>query len=704
MKFCMCFLLVLLMFLVLGAQEGQIQKITIPSPSIDSEMPLSIYTPPGYSFSREQPYRLYIYLHGAVGSVEWTYAEWLKPIYDYLINTGQIDPIVVVFPVLKFKHVHGKEIPYDLHFYMDSERNGNYESAITKDLLEWLPMWYNVAVNREERAIGGFSMGGDGSLRIAIRNSDLFVACVSHDGNPDLRAQLLYRPFLLEETSGPPFDYAIEKGFWSADWFGFASAFAPNMTNPNMPEWFFDFPLDSLGNTIDSIFYDQIIANHDPATMMKNPDIFKKNVAIFVESSADGRVENAMFHNELVSMGVPHVYHQVDGGHGIHEETVLASMKFIDKTMDEAIAQKDVQRDVCMRAPFDRITQLNTYSNGDYIPRATVKNMGTQSLSQVELKCEILHDGQSVYAENLSVNTLAAQSVEQVQFPSWKPEEEAVYDVKMYSTLNTDQYKMNDTLKTMITISSLVDDFESGLTKWTGNNDWEIINKDSLGAEYCVGHTPYFDYDNNCNSWLILKDSFDFSKLKSAELQFDTRYLFADKGDFGVVNISLDHGTTWIPIGDTLRGQDDQWAPIHVSFGDFSGPGFDNVLLGFQMVTNASGTSTGWFLDDISLNVEEYPVFAETKEMRITDFALGQNYPNPFNPSTTIQFSLPYESLVTIDVYNLLGEKVERLVEKKYQAGLYNIEWNANDYASGLYFCRMSADGFEQVRKLLLQK
>jgi hypothetical protein len=86
------------------------------------------------------------------------------------------------------------------------------------------------------------------------------------------------------------------------------------------------------------------------------------------------------------------------------------------------------------------------------------------------------------------------------------------------------------------------------------------------------------------------------------------------------------------------------------------------------------------------------------------EFALTQNYPNPFNPSTVIEFALPRESFVTLEVYNLLGERVALLVEGKKSAGYYSESFNAQGLASGLYLYRLNAGEFLHVRKLLLLK
>jgi hypothetical protein len=83
---------------------------------------------------------------------------------------------------------------------------------------------------------------------------------------------------------------------------------------------------------------------------------------------------------------------------------------------------------------------------------------------------------------------------------------------------------------------------------------------------------------------------------------------------------------------------------------------------------------------------------------------LEQNYPNPFNPSTVIQFSLPYTQRVELTVYNLLGQKVESLINEQLSPGLHKIEFNGNRLSSGVYFYRLITDNFVQTRKMILVK
>ena len=87
-----------------------------------------------------------------------------------------------------------------------------------------------------------------------------------------------------------------------------------------------------------------------------------------------------------------------------------------------------------------------------------------------------------------------------------------------------------------------------------------------------------------------------------------------------------------------------------------------------------------------------------------SSFALSQNYPNPFNPTTTIKYSLAKESKVSLRIYNILGQEVVTLVNQRQVAGNYIATFDASKFASGVYFYRLNAGSFSQVRKMLLLK
>jgi hypothetical protein len=87
-----------------------------------------------------------------------------------------------------------------------------------------------------------------------------------------------------------------------------------------------------------------------------------------------------------------------------------------------------------------------------------------------------------------------------------------------------------------------------------------------------------------------------------------------------------------------------------------------------------------------------------------TEFSLHQNYPNPFNPSTTIMFSIPQEELVTLKIYNSLGEEVATLANEYKPAGNYSVSFDAGKLTSGVYLYKITAGSYSQIRKMMLVK
>jgi phosphodiesterase/alkaline phosphatase D-like protein len=85
-------------------------------------------------------------------------------------------------------------------------------------------------------------------------------------------------------------------------------------------------------------------------------------------------------------------------------------------------------------------------------------------------------------------------------------------------------------------------------------------------------------------------------------------------------------------------------------------------------------------------------------------YSLGQNYPNPFNPVTTIRYGLPQRSIVTLTVFNVLGQQVRQLVSGEQGAGLHKVNFDGTGLASGMYFYRMQTGNFVQTKRLLLMR
>ena len=110
----------------------------------------------------------------------------------------------------------------------------------------------------------------------------------------------------------------------------------------------------------------------------------------------------------------------------------------------------------------------------------------------------------------------------------------------------------------------------------------------------------------------------------------------------------------------------------------------------FQVVLQGTGKISAGIEQDLSAIPKEY--------------ALNHAYPNPFNPSTHIKFALPKPGHVLIEVYNVLGQKIDMLLNKKMIAGYHEIVFDAMSHPSAIYFYRIKAGEFQDVKKMVLLK
>lgn len=121
---------------------------------------------------------------------------------------------------------------------------------------------------------------------------------------------------------------------------------------------------------------------------------------------------------------------------------------------------------------------------------------------------------------------------------------------------------------------------------------------------------------------------------------------------------------------------------------------------------NQDGASLGMIAVQADGTVHEADIVTATEEgSDIPDqVELSQNYPNPFNPATTIEYAIPEETEVRLEVYNILGERVTVLVEETAQPGTYEATWNASEMASGVYIYRLQAGDKTYTRQMTFVK
>ena len=121
---------------------------------------------------------------------------------------------------------------------------------------------------------------------------------------------------------------------------------------------------------------------------------------------------------------------------------------------------------------------------------------------------------------------------------------------------------------------------------------------------------------------------------------------------------------------------------------------------GVQIMRLTISSGPEFHLDNITFS----PVTLVNSEKAPLRFQLLDNYPNPFNPSTNITFSIPSKNFVTLKIYDIIGREVATLISGELEAGEYLQQWNAAGFPSSVYFCRLQAGDFVDVKKLVLLK
>ena len=106
------------------------------------------------------------------------------------------------------------------------------------------------------------------------------------------------------------------------------------------------------------------------------------------------------------------------------------------------------------------------------------------------------------------------------------------------------------------------------------------------------------------------------------------------------------------------------------------------------------------------IGADETPCFATS--INDSKVELSTNnliaYPNPFNSNTTIEFALPNPEFVSLNIYNIQGQKVEDILSETLSPGNHKLNWDASDFSSGVYYYKIEAGSFSQTKKLLLIK
>jgi S-formylglutathione hydrolase FrmB len=314
--------------------QGSITNLTFYSNSLDTTRNIQVYLPEGYNPQDSIRYPVIYFLHGANGDHNnWT--PEMAGVLDSLIGNLFISPTIIVKPdgSVPWSFIH----PSDGSWYTNSELYGDYEDYIVFDLVEFIDAAYKTISIRGKRAIWGASMGGYGAMMLALKHPDMFCAVASQSGPLDFNHWTDLVPAVLSENGGPPvLNYVptpIGTHLFTYFFYNLSGAFSPNLNNTPYPV---DFPLDSMGNFIDSTFNKWLL--HDPARLASNITP-ASDLAIYFDCGRQDEFLlypfNEGFRDSLNLLGLDYIFQSFQGGHSDQEVNRFPiSLSFLDSVMN----------------------------------------------------------------------------------------------------------------------------------------------------------------------------------------------------------------------------------------------------------------------------------------------------------------------------------------------------------------------------------
>ncbi len=257
------------------------------------------------------------------------------------------------------------------------------------------------------------------------------------------------------------------------------------------------------------------------------------------------------------------------------------------------------------------------------------------------------------------------------------------------------------------------EDWESGLGDWhVSRGTWQVGEPTSgPGSAYSGLNCAATRLDGNYQepvSTRLISPMFEIPDVSyNPSLRFSHWYSMSS-GDFGGVQIREVGEETWETITDPVyTGSSDGWStPTYLPLTDYAGLAVE-IAFYFHSENvwppSQPDVSSGWYIDSIYIQEDQTGISDDDSDLPV-EFTLNQNYPNPFNPATTIDYALPEPLHVSVEIFDILGCKVETLVNKEQPAGYHQVIWHASDYSTGIYFYRLRAGSYTETKKMMLLK
>jgi hypothetical protein len=336
----------------------------------------------------------------------------------------------------------------------------------------------------------------------------------------------------------------------------------------------------------------------------------------------------------------------------------------------------------------------NFFTTNNYTVKAKVTNAGTSAQVNVPVKFSV--NGTQVGSG--TIPNLPSGAIDSVSF-TWAPPFSGFFTLRIYSALANDENRLNDTVAASFYVlpaggvGSQITLCRHGLNK-------PIQDLSTVYDTINAGGFPCLVYDVN-----VLLDTILHTWVSDLVISIIhnniTDTLLNSQGGSGdnFIGVWLNDSATQVFPPQPVTGTFKPFRPLRM-FNGYSYAG--QWILKISDIANGdTGFLKAWCVQmviqpclGINSNNTEVP----------RNYFLSQNYPNPFNPTTTINYGIPVAGNVTLKVYDLLGREISTLVNEIKQPGIYSVNFDASNFASGVYIYKMETDGFTAFKKLSVIK
>jgi|GEM_PF-561309 len=239
-----------------------------------------------------------------------------------------------------------------------------------------------------------------------------------------------------------------------------------------------------------------------------------------------------------------------------------------------------------------------------------------------------------------------------------------------------------------------------GTNIWFGSGDTKVYHSTNSGLSWTFGATT-----GDANSLSLAFNSLSTGLVGTGTVLLKTTdggatyNTIAAPGTGNITGLEGTGNSFWFTRGFNIylsTNNGTTWTTTYT--------GTTNALLDIDIAT-PNCCPVGWAVGNGGTIVGPFPLgIGNINNQAPLEYKLSQNYPNPFNPSTVISFGLPKAGNVKLVVFDLLGREVKTLVNEFRQSGNYTVDFNAANFASGVYFYKIESGSFNETKKMLLVK